>query len=351
MARTPTLLLSPFYPISNQVDTSHRGGWARYWANELNENGEQPYDYVDLVTTDKMDRLDQSKRGDHVLLYHGMEFKGQMNLQSGLTEEILARAKRLIDAKKRGVVFRSIDIPCPRYGTLLAERGMDPTSAEALDKLCSSMIGLTAPNLRPQHLIVGDSHALSLYRPGSTILRLDGQTLHGALQIGLPKLVDDLVAFEMGVRVDKLQTLTAYFGNIDIRHHLMRQPSPVAAMKELVNQYGAQLDQLRKHLKPKVVEVVLPLAIEDESRPIPKSGWYKGAPFAGTWQERHQLRLGKREAMKRMARKHGFELYEHPRHFIGKDGKLTFDVMEKPRSVHIRPAEYRLVQEGGKWLG
>lgn len=349
MARQPALLLSPFYPISNQLDTSHRGGWARYWANELNENGEEPYDFVKLITTEQMAELDQLKRGDYALLYHGMEFKGQMNLQSGLTEEILARAKRIIEAKKRGVVFRSLDIPCPRYGKLLAERGMDPTSAEALDKICTSMLGMTCPNLRPQHLVIGDSHALSMYRPSTTILRLDGQTLHGALQIGLDKLVEDTVGFEWNVDLKKVKTLTSYFGNIDIRHHLMRQPHPEAAVKELINQYATQLNALGKKLKVRI-EVVMPLPIEDESRPIPKSGWYKGSAFFGTWSERHQLRLAMRTAIKAAARRYAFNTYEHPKHFVQKDGKLSFDVMEKPRSVHIRPAEYRLVQEGGKWL-
>lgn len=333
------LVISPLYPISDAVDTSHRAGWARYLANELD---------CGLVTTQSMSVVDTLKRGDELYCYHGMEFKGQLNLQSGLTEEILARVKRVLDAKKRGVKFYSLDVPMPDYGALLEARGMDETSSEALTKLCRSAGKILAPNLRPKRLVIGDSHALSQYTKGSTIVRNDGQTLFGAL-CRPDGLMEDIkiLDFEWEVQFKDVELLTVYYGNIDVRHHLMRQQDPKAAIKELVDNYGKQLENLR--MKTGDIEIVLPLPIEDESRPIPKSGWYKGAAFAGSWSERHQIRLELRDQLKRMAKKRGFKVYEHPKHFTGKDGKLTFEVMEKPRSVHIRPSEYRLIQEGDEW--
>lgn len=335
-------VLSPFYPVSDKVDTSHRAGWARYWANELG---------VPLLTTKTMARVDELKKGDRLLCYHGMEFKGQMNLQSGLTDEILMRARRLIAAAKRGVNLVSLDQTMPDYGALLAARGMDPTSSDSLTKACKKAGTLKVPCVSPSHFIFGDSHALSLYRPsatGTAIFRNDSLTLHGALKLGLFAMLDEF-AFETGVAYDRCETLTVYFGNIDVRHHLARQPDPKQAIKELVDEYCKQLKHIEERLEPGVIEIVLPLPIEDESRAIPKSGWYKNAPFAGQWSNRHQIRLELRDRLKRMAKKHGFDVYEHPRHFVDKQGKLTFEVMELPRSVHIRPSEYRLVQECGEW--
>jgi len=334
-------VVSPFYPVSDNVDVSHRAGWARYAAQELGAK---------LLTTQHMGLVADLKRGDELICYHGMEFKGQMNLQSGLTDEILARVKRLLDAKKKGVKIYSLDVPMPNYGQLLGERGMDPTSSEALTKLCGSAGKILTPNIRPKRLVIGDSHALSQYVPGSTIVRNDSLTLYGALRRNDGLFQDTHVfGFEWDCVWNDVEVITAYYGNIDIRHHLYRQPDPKQAIKELVDTYGKQLKIIQDRYQTEI-EVIMPLPIEDESRQIPKSGWYKGAPFAGDWHMRHQIRLAMRDQLKRMCKRHGFHAYEHPRHFIEKDGKLSFDVMEKPRSVHIRPAEYRLIQEGHEWV-
>ncbi len=333
-----TVILSPFYPVADKIDTSHRAGWARYWANETK---------AELLTTKTMAKIEELKKGDQILCYHGMEFKGQLNLQSGLTEEILARTKRLLDAAKRGVQLVSVDQGMPNYGALLGERGMDPTSADKLTKVCAKAGRLLVPNENPRQFIFGDSHALSLYREETSIYRNDSLTLHGALQRGLFKMLDDF-AFETEVSYDRVEVLTVYFGNIDIRHHLLRPELPITAMKDLVTEYGKQLVEVAKAYPHTTIEVVLPLPIECESRPIPKSGWYKGTPFYGSWSDRHRIRKDMARMLRAMAKKHGFMVYEHPKHFLDGD-KLSFNSMEKPRSVHIRPSEYRIVQEGGSW--
>ena len=330
-------LLSPFYPVADKIDTSHRAGWARYWAGELE---------VRLLTTGTMAEIDNAKKGDVLYLYHGMEWSGAMNLQSGLTDEIVARAERLISAKKRGVKLISLDIPMPAYGKLLGDRGY--ARCEDLTAALAKQGFLHVPHEKPSHVIIGDSHSLSMYRPGCVIHRTDGQTLHGALSTGLLKRTEDW-AFETAVELNKLELLTSYFGNIDIRHHLMRQDDPNASIRKLVEAYGKQLDELQRKYKIKHIEVVNPLPIENECRVLPKTGWYKGTPFFGTWQERTDLVKAMRRSIANMAKRHGFSVYDHPKHFTNKQGELSFDVMEQPRSVHIRPAEYRLVQENKGW--
>jgi hypothetical protein len=343
---TKAVVLSPFYPVSDRLDISHRAGWARYWANEMRHQG----DDVQLLTTQRMKELDELRRGDVAYLYHGMEFKGQLNLQSGLSDDILTRAKRIMDAHKRGVRFVSLDQFMPAYGDLLAERGLDPTSAEALNRLKGRSPFLRTPTgTSATSAVIGDSHSLSMYTPGTAILREDGQTLHGALKAGLNAKVASL-DFEMGVEVGKLERLSFYYGNIDIRHHIFRQQDTKAAIKELVVAYSKQLLEVQDNFEPGAIEIVMPLPIENECRQIPKSGWYKGAPFAGDWRNRDAIRSELRTQLQRMAKKCGFMVYDHPKHFTNQQGELTFDVMEQPRSVHIRPAEYRLIHEGASWL-
>jgi hypothetical protein len=343
-------LLSPFYPVADKLDTSHRAGWARYWAHAL--TAFKVHDTVTLLTTGTMAELDQARKGDTVYCYHGMEWGGAMNLQSGVTDEVVTRMRRLVDAVKRGVKLVSVDIPMPPYGKLINDRS--DTSADAMllaDKLtrATSKQGyLMVPSDRPKHIIMGDSHALSQYVPGSVIYRTDGQTLHGALAQGLSKRLGDW-AFMAGIDLLKLPELTVYFGNIDVRHHLLRQDEPLKAGKHLIAEYGKQLADLQKEYRIGKINVVMPLPIENECRVLPKTGWYKGTPFHGTWAQRTEMVKLLRRSIANMAKAEGFTTIDHPKHFTKKSGELSFDVMEQPRSVHIRPSEYRIVQENGSW--
>lgn len=331
------VVISPFYPVADKLDTSHRAGWARYWAHSLG---------AELFTTKDMTRLAELKKGDELYLYHGMEWSGAMNLQSGLTDEIVARAIRLESAARRGIKIYSCDVPMPAYGRLLGERGFE--HGEALDNALRKMAFIRCPLTDPKTVIMGDSHSLSQYVPGAVIYRTDGQTLHGALQVGLGKRLENW-SFETGVELERLPKLVSYFGNIDIRHHLMRQEDPNKAVKDLVAEYLSQLSGIQRKHRVKKIEVVMPLPIENECRVLPKTGWYKGTPFYGSWAERNVIRLKMVNAITNGAKKHGLEVYNHPKHFVNPKGELSFDVMEQPRSVHIKPAEYRLVQEKKGW--
>lgn len=333
-------VLSPFYPVADKTDVSHRAGWARYWAHATG---------AILLTTKTMAHLASVKRGQTVGVYHGMEFKGQLNLQSGLTEAIRQRVDYMLAAKRRGVKFVSLDQPMPDYGQLLAERGLDGEKAGALTKLCKTAGRALVPTERPSRIVIGDSHSLSQYeRRGEVILREDGQTLYGVVgpdRPGMAKYLDDKI-WELGIETDQLEVISFYFGNIDIRHHLFREQDPVKATTELVKRYVSQVSAI--DLASNCNEIVLPLPIEHPSRQIPKSGWYKGAPFAGRWEDRTKIQKHMVRRLREECRRHGVSVIDHPKHFTNKQGELAFEVMEKPRSVHIAPAEYVIAQVGGE---
>lgn len=335
--QTVRYVISPFYPVADNLDVSHRAGWARYWTKELE---------AELLTTKTMDKLETIEPTSEVYLYHGMEWTGQLNLQSGLTQDVENRAMRLVHATKRKVTVVSLDCAMPAYGTLLAQRGY--TEGKSLDHALKTAPCLLVPSRSPRRLILGDSHSLSLYRPNSVICRIDGKTLHGMLQYGLVKYLDSWIE---SVKIDfkRLECLTCYFGNIDIRHHLLRQMDSRLATMTLIKTYVQQLKAVQTRWKIKQVEVAMPLPIENESRVLPKTGWYRGTPFFGSWIERTRLRCYFIDRLKFEASAHGIDIYEHPDHFTNSAGELSFDVMERPRSVHIRPSEYRLIHEGLKW--
>lgn len=117
-------------------------------------------------------------------------------------------------------------------------------------------------------------------------------------------------------------------------------------MKILLENYKKQLNEIQKAYPRVEITAVAPLPIEDESRRLPKSGWYKGTPFYGSWDERTDLRHNMTVEMSRWEE---FSLYEHPDSFTDLAGALSLDVMEKPQSVHIRPDQYLFRQRGNQW--
>jgi len=85
-----------------------------------------------------------------------------------------------------------------------------------------------------------------------------------------------------------------------------------------------------------------PLPIEDESRKLPKSGYYKGRPFWGSWEDRNRAReifieTAKNENERINSR---VRLIEWTDYLKNPQGQLDFAHMEKPRSVHLSRASY-----------
>ena len=181
-----------------------------------------------------------------------------------------------------------------------------------------------AHGLESRKGVIGDSHALSVWKPQHTLDFTAGRTLHGFLRRES--------AEEINSRFDEV---TLYFGNIDLRFHLMRQENPQQATADLFNRYVEFAKQLKKAT---LVEL---LPVEHESRKIPGTGLYKKQPFFGTRSERMQLR----EIANEIINNSGLEVIQWPTEWIDEDGTKMLDILEMKQSVHLRPKHYPYLTE------
>jgi len=172
--------------------------------------------------------------------------------------------------------------------------------------------------------VIGDSHALSVWKPGHSLDFTAGRTLHGFLK---RETVE-----EINSRFDEV---ILYFGNIDLRFHLMRQENPQQATADLFNRYVEFAKQLKKAT---LVEL---LPVEHESRKIPGTGLYKKQPFFGTREERMQVR----EIANEIINNSGLEVIQWPSEWIDSDGTKMLDILEMKQSVHLRPKQYPYLNE------
>ena len=175
-------------------------------------------------------------------------------------------------------------------------------------------------------LVRGDSHSLSVWRPGFGLDRTDGKTLHGFLKDG-----DSLVE-EWNSKYDEV---VLYFGNIDLRFHLMRQENPKAAVGELFRRYV----EFAKKLNNATLVNLLP--VEHESRKLPGTGLYLKQPYFGTRQERADLR----DTANRILNNSGLKTLQWPDEWIDEDGMKMFEYMEAKQSVHLKPKYYMFADQ------
>jgi hypothetical protein len=241
---------------------------------------------------------------NELIIYHGVNFRpGSFNIIGGINDAVLKRAKML--SKYKGSVF-SLD------GFQLNEF----SKKRKLNLYDKHEFFDIIPLPDRDNLVIGDSHSISAWPDETyTLSRNDGKTLFGFL-----KEERNLIRYH---------NIIFYFGNIDVRFHLGRQPEPIAATKELFTRY---CEYARKY-NAKLVQL---LPIEDESRIIPKSGLYKGKPFYGSIELRKEIRKVANEIMHNS----GIQMITWPDFFIDKKGNLKFEIMEPKQSVHIRPKYY-----------
>ena len=172
--------------------------------------------------------------------------------------------------------------------------------------------------------VVGDSHALSVWKPGHSLDFTAGRTLHGFLKRETVEQINS-----------RFDEVILYFGNIDLRFHLMRQENPQQATADLFNRYVDFAKQLKKAT---LVEL---LPVEHESRKIPGTGLYKKQPFFGTREERMQVR----EIANEIINNSGLEVIQWPSEWIDSDGTKMLDILEMKQSVHLRPKHYPYLTE------
>ena len=307
---------------------SHKGAWARIRADQLKHAG---------VELEMMFGTPPWDGYDRIYLYHGMEYKGgkYINMYGGSSDENSEFFQRILDYE--GEII-SLDLPMPDYGLVGRFRCGHRDATEkwknidwnAMSEKCSKIKQLKHPELT-SHLVLGDSHSLSVYQHGDTILRMDGKTMHGISKMG----IDSVISKEFGDH--EFDSMTLYFGNIDVRHHLCRMPDPVLAANSLATRYENAIhnSQIAN------VEIVELLPIENESRGIPKSGWYDGAGFHGSWKDRTLIRNHLCRLLEEMANRNSWRYFKHQPEIWNAAGELDFACMERPKNVHKSPVYYR----------
>ncbi len=305
-------IYSPNGTLTNR-EGSHRTAWAYMRGDQLAR--EEGWD-VDIIYT-KDEATTDWQSYDVVLVYMGMEWAGALNLFGGASDENLEKFRRILDL---GDKIQWLDEAPIGLGDLVLKRWPN-FDGEALN--ARAQLAPVARQKQKEYQIIGDSHSLNWYLPGASVSRNDGKTLHGALK-------DRLSTYIAG----NPSKIAVCFGNIDIRHHLCRFQNPVKEVLALVDELEYQLKGMKERLACEI-EVVQPLPIENATRRLPKTGWYKGTPFFGTWEERNTVRKAMDLAMRVACVANGWTYLEYPDYFTNELGELKFDVMEVPGSVHI----------------
>ena len=311
--------------------SSHKSAWARMWHAQLVQK--KVYGVIDLLTG----KVDDLSGYDAVFVDQGMEFAGSLNLFGGAND--VSWAKRLMTIK--GQIW-SLDQDLADYGALGKSR-LSACSDEWRDfdwdglsqHLKERTKTIKQSDFGSRKLCFGDSHSFSaLPDPSYMACRNDGLTLFGAQKRGFESYIEPY---------GELDALTVYLGNIDIRHHLCRQADPLQAAHDLVGLY----EQALKKLNVPSVELVAPLPIEDESRVLPKTGWYKGTPFYGERTLRDAVRVEFTRALEEMCNRNNYLLYLWPNDWYRMSPTNFMGEMEKPRSVHLAYKNYRWVEKDG----
>jgi len=325
------LVATPFITISRQM-TSHRAAQGVIYADQLSEAN---------IGTIKVNMTGDQYVSDFcdfddLYVYHGNDWSGNVNLFGGLKN--FPYIENFVNFSRFDGRVYSLVVDMPDYYGIMKEKFdkarekgqewntlWDGIDWDNLKRMCETAVTINPNDLRHYpRMAIGDSHAICMYRPGWSNLSVPFKTLHGALKEGLESFIPKDRCFT---------DLEFYFGNIDVRHHLCRQDDPILATKQLVARYMEQAHAISQKYSCRVKIYEL-LPIEDESRSIPKTGWYKGTPFYGSRQERNDIRkLFKNEVMKRCTDE--VQIYEWIGEMINSKGELGFEYMEKPQSVHL----------------
>jgi hypothetical protein len=175
------------------------------------------------------------------------------------------------------------------------------------------------------NMVIGDSHSLSVWRPGYALSFNQGKTLFGWLKHANAQAINE----------QRPGNVILYFGNIDLRFHLGRMEDPYKATETLFTKYV----NFAKELNNPTLAQLLP--VEHESRKIPGTGLYKGKPFYGS----RQLRMELRDIANDIISNSGLNYISWPKEWIDTDGTAMLDILESKQSVHIKPKYYPHLQE------
>lgn len=314
-------------PFTSRIH-SHRSSWPRTQWCTLRSWGQQAV----LAFGDN----DVIRNADEWWISHGMEFKNNYNLNGGWLPEHAERLRLMIEKGADNIV--SLERKMPDLVGLLRPRAektdhdLTPGEWWQIQQIVDNARVVSSKKLAGnlERVVLGDSHSVARYHAGSLVLRNDGLTLHGMLARGIRSYLDDE---DLGY----IEHLVIQAGNIDIRHHLMRQPDPKASVNKLMSDLWIQLEDLVDKGLVGSYEVTAPYPIEHEQRKLPKTGYYKGTPFFGRRDEREALR----EFMTDEMLTRFVTVKEWPSHWFTIPPHEYAEIfMERPRSVHLSPAHY-----------
>lgn len=334
-----SIVICPFTPISS-IFSSHRGAQGVIYGDMIHHRGEENV-VIDLGA--KMS--DDFNEFDRLYVYNGNDWGGSLNLYGGIN--MFPYSKNVMNfSNYRGEVI-SLSHEMPNYHELLGKK-MRSTAAKNISEYFQkvdfdNLLSIQKRSKTVKHpyvterVSVGDSHGISMYRPGWTINSVPYKTLYGVLNEGLIKHVMDPY-----INTSMLPTeVELYFGNIDIRHHVCRQEDPLASARELAKRYVAAALELKSELPSvKSVTICELLPIEDESRVIPNTGLYKGKGFWGSWYERNSARMTFNDGCEREAAIAGIGFKRWTSYLLNEKGQLDFSHMEYKRSVHLSRMSY-----------
>jgi len=312
--------------------TSHKSAWTFLIRNQLKHVG------VDAeVLTKGEDILDY----DAWLIVLPMEANKEKasslyNVFGGIKDEDADRVERLLTFK--GDIF-IVNDKMPRIEEFITARKKNCKSEKwsnfDVDLFANKVKSIETIDLLPESetVIFGDSHCVSTYIPGSHIIRFDSRTLGGMLMDKwiIPGRVSHVIP-------SHTKNLVTYFGNIDIRHHLCRQANSEKFTKNLVKMYFDKLATLNIEN----ISVVKALPIEHEGRKIPTTGYFKGAPFFGSREQRSEICRIFNNEIEEYAAKQNIGVIRWPKEWYEMDPQEYAEtIMEKPRSVHISRQYYQ----------
>lgn len=344
-----SVIAAPFIPMSFQV-TSHRAAQGiiyadllkHYHCDDIHVSLSRPsVQGEDAIEANKMEDFNQY---DRLYIYHGNDRKEgstDLNFFGGTRNFPHAYNIRNISQFK-GEVY-SLEYDMPDYAGMLQGKIDGHLKRDGtLDTMVKEFLEVDLDNLRamqeraitlkPQHpkwdgLVIGDSHAICMYREGYNVNSVPFKTLHGALEMGLENFINK----------SDVKNIECYFGNIDIRHHVCRMDDTKQAIRDLVDRYIEQVNSL--DMESKVIYELLP--IENERRSLPKSGMYLGEKFHGSWAERNDARLYFKEYAMKKVQGTGIEFREWlTPSYYNELGELDFKAMERPKSVHLSREYY-----------
>lgn len=315
-----------------QKPGSHKGGWTRLLKCQLRNMG---FESVTILKNG----CDLNKF-DYIIFDLGAEYSGTLNLFGGLDEKCRNRVCELLKFEGKLFSWRN-QLPdlvgCiksrllnksthPMFATLSLE-----SLTDLGNKLSQTVVFDHA--YRTNKLLIGDSHTPSVWDPSYMIERRDGRTLKGMLE---NQTINRRLFFlqQAGLQINHLMV---HCSSIDIRHHIARESNPEQYTYEVAKILCDTIATFG-FTSVKLAETV---GIEDESRELPKTGYFKGTPFFGSWEQRNRLREIFNAALRVKGGERGMEVLEYPKYFFDESGKVRFDCMEVPGSVHTSPEHYK----------